>query len=207
MTKEQFVKDITTGSEAMGVQLDEQALDRLFIYYTELERWNRKVNLVSRQQHDWIRIHFLDSLAPLGLGLVGEADRVVDLGAGAGFPGVPLKIAREGLFLGMAEASGKKCAWLKHLTRVLEIEEAQVLEGRFEDLADNGWAGGFDVAVSRAAAKPWKILDLARPFLGPGGRVLVYTTEALVKKGVGKVHPYKVPGSKVPSVIWEVEMN
>jgi 16S rRNA (guanine527-N7)-methyltransferase len=204
MTKEQFVKDITTGAEAMGVELDEQALDRLFIYYTELERWNRKVNLVSRQQHDWIRIHFLDSFAPLGLGLVGEADRVVDLGAGAGFPGVPLKIAREGLFLGMAEASGKKCAWLKHLTRVLEIEEAQVLEGRFEDLVDNGWAGGFDIAVSRAAAKPHKILDLARPFLSPGGRTLIYTTEALVKKGVGKVHPYKVPGSKVPSVIWEV---
>jgi len=204
MTKEQFVKDITTGAEAMGVELDEQALDRLFIYYTELERWNRKVNLVSRQQHDWIRIHFLDSLAPLGLGLVGEADRVVDLGAGAGFPGVPLKIAREGLFLGMAEASGKKCAWLRHLTRVLEIEEAQVLEGRFEDLVDNGWAGGFDVAISRAAAKPWKMLDLARPFLVPGGRMLVYTTEALVKKGVGKVHPYKVPGSRIPSVIWEV---
>jgi len=204
MIKEQFVKDITTGSEAMGVQLDEQALDRLFIYYTELERWNRKVNLVSRQQHDWIRIHFLDSLAPLGLGLVGEADRVVDLGAGAGFPGVPLKIAREGLFLSMAEASGKKCAWLKHLTRVLEIEEAQVLEGRFEDHVDNGWAGGFDVAVSRAAAKPWKILDLARPFLVPGGRMLVYTTEALVEKGLGKVHPYKVPGSRIPSVIWEV---
>jgi 16S rRNA (guanine527-N7)-methyltransferase len=205
MTKEQFVKDITTGAEAMGVELDEQALDRLFIYYTELERWNRKVNLVSRQQHDWIRIHFLDSFAPLGLGLVGEADRVVDLGAGAGFPGVPLKIAREGLFLGMAEASGKKCAWLKHLTRVLEIEEAQVLEGRFEDLVDNGWAGGFDVAVSRAAAKPHKILDLARPFLSPGGRTLIYPTEALVKKGVGKVHPYKVPGSRIPSVIWEVE--
>lgn len=207
MTKEQFVKDITTGAEAMGVQLDEQAMARLFIYFTELERWNRKVNLVSRQQHDWIRIHFLDSMAPLGLGLLGEGDRVVDLGAGAGFPGVPLKIAREGLFLGMAEASGKKCAWLKHLTRVLEIEEAQVLEGRFEDLIDNGWAGGFDIAVSRAAAKPWKILDLARPFLVPGGRVLVYTTEALVKEGLGRIHPYRVPGSKVPSVIWEVEIN
>lgn len=206
MTKEQFVKDITTGAEAMGVQLDEQAMARLFIYFTELERWNRKVNLVSRQQHDWIRIHFLDSMAPLGLGLLGEGDRVVDLGAGAGFPGVPLKIAMEGLFLGMAEASGKKCAWLKHLTRVLEIEEAQVLEGRFEDLIDNGWAGGFDIAVSRAAAKPWKILDLARPFLVPGGRVLVYTTEALVKEGLGRIHPYRVPGSKVPSVIWEVEI-
>jgi 16S rRNA (guanine527-N7)-methyltransferase len=131
---------------------------------------------------------------------------VVDLGAGAGFPGVPLKIAGKGIFLGMAEASGKKCAWLKHLLRILEIDDAQVLEGRFGDLADEGWAGFFDIAVSRAAAKPRKILDLARPFIAPGGQVLVYTTEKLIEEGIGKVHPYIVPGSKVPSVIWEVEV-
>jgi 16S rRNA (guanine527-N7)-methyltransferase len=206
MTREKFIHDLTTGAEAMGIQLDDQAIGRLFVYYSELERWNQKVNLVSRQQHDWIRIHFLDSLAPLGLGLglPGEAERVVDLGAGAGFPGMPLKIAISNIFLGMAEASGKKCAWLKHLTRMLELDKAQVLAGRFEELLEQGWAGKFDLAVSRAAAKPWKILDLARPFLVPGGRVLVYTTEALVEEGVGRVHPYTVPGSKVPSVIWEV---
>ena len=207
MNREQFINELTAGAGAMGILLDEKAKDQLFIYYYELERWNRKINLVSRQQHDWIRIHFLDSLAPLGLDLLEGGNRVVDLGAGAGFPGVPLKLTRESIFLGMAEASGKKCAWLKHLTRMLKIDEAQVLEGRFEDLVGSGWAGDFDVAVSRAAAKPWKILDLARPFLAPGGRVLVYTTEALVEKGLGKVYPYKVPGSKVPSVIWEVEIN
>ena len=204
MTREQFINELTIGAEAMGIQLDERAKERLFIYYTELERWNRKVNLVSRRPHDWISIHFLDSLAPLALGLLGKDGRVVDLGAGAGFPGMPLKIAREGISLCMAEASGKKCTWLKHLIRALDVSEAQVLEGRFEELMDSGWAGCFDTAVSRAAAKPRKILDLARPFLVPGGRMLVYTTEALVEEGVGKVHPYRVPGSKVPSVIWEV---
>jgi len=206
MEKYTFISKISDGADAMGVALTEVAKERLFIYYTELKRWNRKINLVSRRQHDWISIHFLDSLVPLGLGLLGAGERVVDLGAGAGFPGMPLKIAKKDIFLGMAEASGKKCAWLKHLTRELEIDGAQVLDGRFEDLTGSGRAGGFDVAVSRAAAKPWKILDLAGPFLKPGGRVLVYTTEALVEKGLGKIHPYTVPGSKVPSVIWEVEI-
>ena len=205
MEKDTFISQMKAGAQAMGIVLGGITLDWLFIYYTELERWNRKVNLVSRQRHDWIRIHFLDSLAPLGLGLLGEGVRVVDLGAGAGFPGVPLKVSINNIFLGMAEASGKKCSWLKHLMRVLEIDNAQVLEGRFEDLVSGGWSKSFDVAVSRAAAKPHKLLDLARPFLVPGGRVLIYTTEALVEKGVGKVHPYKVPGSKIPSVIWEVE--
>ena len=204
MTKEQFIHDLVTGAQAMGIQLDERAKERLFIYYTELERWNRKVNLVSRRPHDWISIHFLDSLAPLALGLLGKDGRVVDLGAGAGFPGMPLKIAREDISLCMAEASGKKCTWLKHLIRALDVSETQVLEGRFEELMASGWAGCFDTAVSRAAAKPWKILDLARPFLAPGGRLLVYTTEALVDEGLGRINPYQVPGSKVPSVIWEV---
>jgi 16S rRNA (guanine527-N7)-methyltransferase len=204
MTREQFIHDLNAGAKAMGVPLNDPAGDRMFVYYTELERWNRRVNLVSRQQEDWMRIHFLDSLAALSLRLVGEGVRVVDLGAGAGFPGVPLKVVQDSIFLGMAEASGKKCAWLKHLTRALALSRAQVLEGRFEDLLTDGWGESFDVAVSRAAAKPWKILELARPFLSPGGRVLVYTSEALADKGVGKVHPYKVPGSRVPSVIWEV---
>jgi len=205
MTREQFLSELNAGARAMGVPLSDHAGDRMFVYFSELERWNRKINLVSRQQQDWMRVHFLDSLAALSLRLLGEGVRVVDLGAGAGFPGVPLKIAEDSIFLVMAEASGKKCAWLKHLTRALELSRAQVLEGRFEDQVTDGWGGSFDVVVSRAAAKPWKILDLARPFLRPGGRTLIYTTEALAKKGVGRVHPYKVPGSKVPSVIWEVE--
>ena len=205
MNKEQFINSLSVGAGAMGVVLDDQAMGRLFVYHSELEKWNKKINLVSRQQSDWVRVHFLDSLAPVGLGLVSGNERVVDLGAGAGFPGVPLKVARVGLKLGLAEASGKKCVWLNHLVRTLDIEDAEVMEGRFEELLEKGRSGQYDLVVSRAAAKPKGILKLASRFLASGGRTLIYTTRALVDEGVGKVHPYKVPGSKVPSVIWEVK--
>jgi 16S rRNA G527 N7-methylase RsmG len=105
----------------------------------------------------------------------------------------------------MAEASGKKCTWLRHLARTLKLKEAEVLEGRFEDLIKRGWGGSFDLAISRATAKPSIALAVARKFLTPGGLLLVYTTEGLTKKGVGRAHSYKVPGSRVPSVIWEVQ--
>jgi 16S rRNA (guanine527-N7)-methyltransferase len=205
--KNQFLHDLSSGAAAMGVQLSEETCERLFLYYYELQRWNHRMNLVSRREPDWLRVHFLDSLAPLSLGLMSRAERMVDLGAGAGFPGVPLKVAGFGVFLGMAEASGKKCAWLRHLVRTLGLKGAEVLQGRFGKLLEEGWAGSFDLAVSRAAAKPSKILSHAKPFLVPNGRVLVYTTAALVEDGVGRAHPYRIQGSKVPSVIWEVARN
>ena len=204
MNKDQFIDKLASGARALGIALSEEAVDRLFIYHSELEKWNRKVNLVSRQQADWVRVHFLDSLVPLGMGLIKGDEVAVDLGSGAGFPGVALKVASPGLSMDLAEASGKKCAWLNHLLRTLELENARVLNGRFEELLEEGRGGQYGLVVSRAAAKPVEISAFARHFLTPDGRALVYTTEALVPKGVGTVHPYTVPGSKVPSVIWEV---
>jgi 16S rRNA G527 N7-methylase RsmG len=88
--------------------------------------------------------------------------------------------------------------------RLLELEEVDVFEGRFDELAGEPGAHNFDLAVSRAAARPPQIVKQAEGFLVPDGRLLVYTTQDLVIKGVGNVYPYLVPGSKVPSVIWEV---
>lgn len=205
MTRGQFLCDLDNGSTEMGIQLDEAARERFYLYYRELSKWNRKINLVSRSEPDWVYTHFLDSLAPLALGLVRGQERVVDLGAGAGFPGVPLKIVSTGLLLGLAESSGRKCAWLRHLLRTLSLEGAQVHEGRFEDLAGNVCRKMFNLAVTRAAAKPEKMVNQAKEFLTREGRLLVYTTKDLVVDGKGKVYPYHVPGSKVPSVIWEVK--
>ena len=207
MDKMQFIKSISTGAKELNISLDNGAAEKLFVYYTELQRWNKKVNLVSRQQADWVRVHFLDSLVPLGMGLIEGNERTVDLGAGAGFPGVPLKTASPGLSMDLAEAVGKKCAWLNHLLRTLALENARVLGGRFEELLEGGGTGQYDLVVSRAAAKPREICGFAQSFLASGGKALIYTTEALVQEGVGVVHPYTVPGSKVPSVIWEVEFE
>ncbi len=204
MNKDQFIQTLGSGAGAMGVKLSGEMLEKFFLYFTELKRWNRNVNLVSRKEPDWVRAHFLDSLAPLGMGLVPKDGRAVDLGAGAGFPGVPLGLVSAGLFLDLAEASGKKCVWLKHLLRILGMEQCTVLEGRFGALLDQGAAGIYDLAVSRAAAQPAKVVKEARSFMRPGGRLLIYTTNNLAGKSMGKIHPYAIPGSKIPSVIWEV---
>jgi len=204
MDRERFLHSLASGSAGMGIHLDITALDRLYLFYRELTRWNRKVNLVSRSEPDWVSVHFLDSLAPLPMGLLKGNERVVDLGAGAGFPGIPLKVAAPGITLSLAEASGRKCAWMRHLIRTLDLGGVKVLEGRFDDLPGDAGEPGYDLAVSRAAARPVKMIRQAERFLTGGGRLLIYTTEGLVERDTGRIHPYRVPGSKKPSVVWEV---
>jgi 16S rRNA (guanine527-N7)-methyltransferase len=106
MTRDQFIRDLTNGSAEMGVQLDAKSRERLYLFYGELRKWNLSINLVSRIESDWVKVHFLDSLAPLGLGLISGSERIVDLGAGAGFPGVPIKVVCPGMALVLVEASG-----------------------------------------------------------------------------------------------------
>ncbi|MEE8547681.1 MAG: 16S rRNA (guanine(527)-N(7))-methyltransferase RsmG [bacterium] len=203
MKEKVFKKSLKRGATDLGVELDSTQLQQLAVYCRELEKWNRNINLVSRKEHNWTRVHFLDSLVPLGMGLLEGSERVVDLGAGAGFPGLVLKIGSPGLEACLAEASGKKCAFLRHIIRTLEIKGAWVLEGRFEEIADSG-AGEFDLAVSRASAKPHLILKSAGPLLKEGGRTLIYTTEDLIDKTTGETHPYRISGSPREWVIWEV---
>ncbi len=201
--EKEFKKRLKKRAIDLGIVLDSTQLQQFAAYNRELERWNRNINLVSRKKHDWIRIHFLDSLVPLGMGLLDGFETVVDLGAGAGFPGLVLKIGSPGLEVYLVEASGKKCTFLRHIIRTLEITGAQVLEGRFEEFAV-GRAGEFDLAVSRASAKPRLILEAAGPLLKEGGRTLIYTTEDLIDKTMGEAHPYRIPGSPREWVIWEV---
>jgi len=201
--EKELKKNLKRGADDLGVELDSTQLQQFAVYYRELEKWNRNINLVSRKRHDWTRVHFLDSLVPLGMDLVEGSERVVDLGAGAGFPGLVLKIGSPGLEVYLVEASGKKCTFLRHIIRTLKIMGAQVLEGRFKEVSD-GWAGEFDLAVSRASAKPHLILESAEPLLKEGGRTLVYTTEDLIDKTMGEAHTYRISGSPREWVIWEV---
>ena len=204
MTRDHFIEDLFNISAEMGMPLGGPAGDGFALFYQELKKWNTRINLVSRKKTDWVRVHFLDSLAPLGLGLIKGHENMIDLGAGAGFPGIPLKIVKPDLQLSLAEGSGKKCAWLRHIVRTLSLENTQVLEGRFDNIAEKLGKHGFNLAVSRAAAKPDQMACQAKDFLAHGGRLLVYTTRNLVAEDMGRVYPYQIPGSKVPSVIWEV---
>ena len=136
-------------------------------FLAELDAWRRRVNLTGRLSADELVVHTLESA--LGAPLLPREGKVVDVGTGGGFPGVPLAILRPDLAMTWLEPREKRVAFLRHVARALPVTNADVRAARSEDLPE----GEFDFATSRAVG-----LESLQPvgFLKPGGGLLVWTT-------------------------------
>jgi len=163
---------LITGAADLGVRLEETQVESFRKYLDELLKWNRKVNLTAIVDPGEIVVrHFLDSLALAGL-LPDGMFRAADVGAGAGFPGLPLKIALPGMRLVLVEPARRKATFLRQIIRQLGLQGAEVAEYKVESFAREH-PGGFDVVFSRALAEPARLLPLVAPLLRPSGRVLL----------------------------------
>ena len=166
---------LAKGAAEIGVALDRTQLERFDRYFHEMLKWNSRVNLTSVTEWESVQTtHFLDSLtvsraAPSGGMLSG---RLLDVGSGAGFPGVPLKIAFPHLRVTLIESRGKKTAFLRRLAEVLDIE-LDVRTGRAESLAHQpDLRARFDLVTSRAVGSLSVLAELCLPFCRIGGMVI-----------------------------------
>jgi 16S rRNA (guanine527-N7)-methyltransferase len=140
------------------------------LYSRELIEWNKKFNLTAVDGPQEIKTrHFLDSLSILdAIKLTDE--KVLDIGSGAGFPGIPLKLVCPGIKLTLIEATRKKVEFLEHIVKLLDIKGVNIIWGRAEQLSkEQGLKGGFDVVVARAVAKLNVLIPYSLPFLSPKG--------------------------------------
>ena len=167
----------TAAAEKLGIELDQAQLDQFKRYHNEIADWNRRVNLTTVTGWEQVQTrHFLDSLAvsvALPPSLLTSGGKVLDLGSGAGFPGLPLKIAFPELELTLMDATAKKTAFLSHVTTVLGLDTVEVRTGRAEALAhDVGQRESYDAVVSRAVARLSALAELTLPFCRLGGVVI-----------------------------------
>jgi 16S rRNA (guanine527-N7)-methyltransferase len=209
--EEALLKILAEGAAAIGVPLGKAELNLFATYQREILLWNRRINLVSASSSREIVIrHFLDSLTPVPW--ISHPDGLlIDLGSGAGFPGIPLRIALPGLRLWLVESSRKKTSFLSHLVRTLRLEEVTVVRERIEALiGQKACAGRFDTVLSRAAFKLPELVRMASFFLAPGGLLIAMkgadtreeqkeaegalATAGMVEAGGGDVSP---PGIKL----------
>ena len=157
------------GAAALGIDISLEQITILYKYINELRRWNQAINLTgARTTRELVIKHVLDSLTGL-LALPASIGRLVDIGTGAGLPGIPLKIVRPTLEATLIESTNKKAAFLINACAHLGLQGVRVVCERAER-----FTGTFDIAVARAVGPPARVAGLARPLVRPGGHLLLY---------------------------------
>jgi 16S rRNA (guanine527-N7)-methyltransferase len=191
---------------AYGVRLTPRQTRQFETFLALLADWSRRVNLVGNVDAEVVqRRHFLESIA-LGVALrereiLRPDTDLLDVGAGAGFPGVVLKIVWPGIRLTLLEATTKKAAFLSTLVESLELDETAVLTGRAETLAHApGLRSRFDLVVARAVAPLPALLELTLPFARVGGRVTTPKGSRAAEEIAAAGHALAVLGGKVFTV-------
>lgn len=163
---------IIDGARKLGIEIDTRMVAAFSIYACELINWNRKINLTAITNPRDIAIkHFLDSLAPAGF--VADRARLLDIGSGGGFPGIPLKILKPSISVLLIDAARKRVNFMKHVLRTLGLENIEVRHIRSEYLSKaSPPANSFDVIISRAMSDLMFFVKSALPLLAEQGRII-----------------------------------
>jgi 16S rRNA (guanine527-N7)-methyltransferase len=196
--------ELTSGSERLNIQLSDAQIHKFESYYRELVSWNRRFNLTSILDYKEVQLkHFLDSLTvALALPVQIPKDyRMVDVGAGAGFPGLPLKIVFEQIKLTLVEATGKKAEFLKYVDELLRLEGTSVLNLRAEEAARSpDLREKFDAVVARGLAPLPTLVELTLPFLKTGGRLVAQKKGDIAQEVADSRKAIRVLGGELEEV-------
>ena len=212
------VQKLAEGARGLDMPLTEDQLKAFQIYYEALVTWNERVNLTRITDYEAVQVkHFLDSLACLPLiqrtwakvAWTREAGaQAIDVGSGAGFPGVALKIVWPGLRLTLLEATGKKAEFLRFLVQRLGLADVAVVHARAEEIGHHpAHREQYDLALARALAEMAALAELTLPLVRSGGLVIAYKGEdpaaevaaahrAILAMGgqVREIQPLSIPG-------------
>ncbi len=191
-----------TACQLLGIQLTPHQVAQFATYERELLDWNERINLTAIRDVEGIRTkHFLDSLTPL-LELRDPAPlSLIDIGTGAGFPGIPLKILLPDLKLTLVESIGKKAAFCQHVVDSLALENVQVLTTRAEDLGhDRAHREKYDWAVARAVAVLPVLAEYLLPLVRVGGAILAQKGENAPAEVLASANAFKHLGGVLRGV-------
>ncbi|MEE9591674.1 MAG: 16S rRNA (guanine(527)-N(7))-methyltransferase RsmG [Thermodesulfobacteriota bacterium] len=160
------------GGRELGVAVSDNEIALFLRYLQELKEWGRKINLTAIKDEKEIAVrHFLDSLSVVKS--LGDGKSLLDIGSGAGFPGIPLKIARPDLGVVLLDSVGKKVHFMRNVIRALGLRGIEAIHGRAEDRSLlKRFAGSFDIVTSRAFSRLRGFLEVSLPYLKEGGIII-----------------------------------
>lgn len=167
-------------SAEVGIPLSTEQVQRFMVYLKQLQLWNQSFNLTRITLGDEIIIkHFVDSLAALRADDIQVGGRLLDVGTGAGFPGIPLKIARTDLNITLVEPTAKKCSFLRFIVGLIKLENVDIFDGTLERFLNEPLPHElFDYLTTRALKHDW-ILHAGTRLLRKGGKAILYSSQPI----------------------------
>lgn len=166
----------TKGLMALNIELSDGQIRQFLRYYELLTEWNKVMNLTAITEYEEVVLrHFLDSLASVKVWNFQNTDRVIDVGCGAGFPGIPLKIAFPNIRLVLLDSLNKRIKFLDQVVEDLGLTQVKTIHGRAEDFArQKEYREQFDLCISRAVANLSTLSEYCLPYVKINGSFVAY---------------------------------
>lgn len=187
----------------ISITLSEKQLEQFRMYYEMLVEKNKVMNLTGiTEWEEVLEKHFLDSISLIRAVDLTQNLEVMDMGTGAGFPGLPLKIAFPNLKVTLADSLNKRVNFLQEVIDVLELTDIEAIHGRAEDLArDKSYREHYDLAVSRAVANLSTLSEYCLPFVKLGGQFVSYKSGACEEEVAASKSAVFLLGGKITDVV------
>lgn len=195
----QFQKDL----EKIGVTLSDRQLRQFLTYYEMLVEWNQMMNLTAITEYeDVMKKHFVDSISLCKAYDISRNSSVIDVGTGAGFPGLALKIAYPNLQVTLLDSLNKRIQFLDAVIERLGLTQVETIHGRAEDFAKAGkLRESFDLCVSRAVANLSTLSEYCLPFVKVGGEFISYKSEKITEEMAAAENAISILGGRVKEQI------
>ena len=200
MRFDDFKEKIIINVDKLGITLSEIQLKQFYNYMNLLIEWNKKINLTAITEPDEIILkHFVDSLTISKY--IPDGTKLVDVGTGAGFPGIPLKIYRQDIEITLLDSLQKRINFLDEVIRELNLEKIETLHSRAEDFGkDKKYREKFDIATSRAVANLATLSEYLLPLVKIGGKVISMKGSLIEEELENSKNAIKILGGKIERV-------
>lgn len=172
MEKNEFLEFMKEECEKNNIQISNEEIEKLYIYMKEILEWNEKVNVTAiKDEKEFIVKHFIDSLTIEKY--ITNGEKVLDIGTGAGFPGIPIKITKNKSHVDLVDSVNKKLNVIRDIIPKIKLEDIECIHIRAEDLAKNvKYRESYDVVTSRAVANLTTLVEYMLPFVKVGGKII-----------------------------------